>query len=95
MNQLQKIVLCFGLAFSAIGIIIQMILPFPYGLISALVLFVSLPAITKRFIIKYAEKKGGFSSLMPSKFEKICLRCGWKTKKDTCPRCESRQFRYT
>lgn len=95
MNPLQKISITFSLVFLTAAILVQMLVPFPFGLMAALGLFITLPLIVKQYLLRYMGKNGGLSRLLPPKFDKTCLKCGWKTKKDVCPRCESRQFRYT
>lgn len=86
MNQIrQYYAYLFGsLAFS-IGI--QMVLPFPYGLIAALAGFMAFPFLLRR----YQQKTGGYMERV--KMAKTCTVCGKGTKGSQCPRCGSKQFK--
>lgn len=93
MKQVQIIYFGVVIGSLAISIGLQMILPFPYGLIAAIGIFVALPQVLGR-IMKNKLKDLGFSMNGPPKAQKTCLTCGWQTNKAQCPRCDSKQFSY-
>ena len=75
-----------SLAFS-IGV--QMLLPYPYGLIVAIGSFVVFPLLARRIMIK----TGRLGYPERAKMTKTCTVCHCNTKGDTCKRCGSRQFK--
>lgn len=77
----------------AISIGIQMVLPFPYGMITAIGIFMAWPIIIRYGMMsKYVSNKYSF---MPKfKFEKHCISCGMKSSRDECSRCGSKSFNY-
>ena len=84
----------------AISIGIQLILPFPFGLIVAIVLFIGIPLYLQR---QYMNKMGGQGSRMFDMFNQqptdkvtvkyVCLVCNMKHKGGECPRCGSKLSR--
>lgn len=71
----------------AISIGIQLILPYPYGLIVSLGFFVMFPIIYKKMNLKMVlgNSTGVF---------KRCGVCGAKSNDRQCGRCGSKQFRF-
>ena len=87
----------------AISLALQMILPFPYGLILAISLFVIFPLFLRR---RYMSRmRGGYGSSDSGGFfgmgnpggsrsvKYVCLVCNNKHKGGTCPRCGSKMQR--
>lgn len=93
MKQIQSIYFGIVIGSLILSIGLQLILPFPFGLIVALAIFILLPAILNR-IMKNKFGDIGFSQTGPRKMDKTCLRCGLKTNKAQCHRCGSQQFSY-
>jgi hypothetical protein len=93
MKQIQIIYIGTILGSLVLSIGLQVLLPFPYGLIVAIGIFVALPQILGR-VMKNKLKDLGFGIMGPPKIEKTCLVCGCKSKKAECPRCGSKQFGY-
>ena len=84
-----------------VSIGIQMLLPFPYGLILAIFLFIGLPMLIRR---QYMSKMGGQGGGMgffggdqqPTDkvtVKYVCLVCNMKHKGGECPRCGSKMQR--
>ena len=77
----------------AISIGLQMILPFPFGLIAALALFTVYPLILRS---RAMRKMGGAGSVgggffgQGQSFKYICLACSNRFKGAICPRCGSK-----
>ena len=90
MNYKLYFVFLFGTLAISIGI--QMILPFPYGLIISIAFFICLPMITKKLLIKNGGL-GRFGGVEEVKMNKVCTVCGSKSKGRECSRCGSHQFR--
>lgn len=88
MNQFKQyyVYLFASLAFS-IGV--QMLLPYPYGLIIAIASFVVFPLIYRKAVLKMG--RAGYADRV--KMVKSCMVCGKKTGGDQCDRCGSRQFK--
>jgi hypothetical protein len=93
MKQVQVIYISVVLGSLVLSIGLQMLLPFPYGLIMAIGIFIALPQILGR-IMKNKLKDLGFSTMGPPKAQKTCLVCGRKSNKAQCSRCGSKQFGY-
>lgn len=95
------------LLFASIGISIglQLILPFPFGLIVAIALFISFPLLLRRRYINRmrgygnsgSSGGGGFFGLGSSggsgSVRYVCLVCNNKHKGGSCPRCGSKMQR--
>lgn len=77
----------------AVSIGIQMALPYPYGLIASLGLFMVFPFIYRK--IMKERLGGGYGYTKEVKLTKSCTVCGHKSKGDTCSRCGSHQFKMT
>ncbi len=89
----------------AISIGLQMILPFPYGLVAALGIFIAFPLfLRKRYMSRMGgyggnsgTRGGGFFGMgSPSDsigVKYVCLVCNNKHKGGTCPRCGSKTQR--
>ncbi len=89
----------------AISIGLQMILPFPYGLMAALGLFIAFPMLLRRRYMNRMRGYGGDSETRgggffgmgslggSTKVKYICLVCSNKHKGGTCPRCGSKMQR--
>ena len=99
-----KTYLIFLFASLAISIGLQLILPFPYGLIIAIGLFISFPLLLRRRYMSRMRGYGGASSGgggffgMGSSKESgsvryVCLVCNNKHKGGSCPRCGSKMQR--
>ncbi len=87
-----------------ISIGLQMILPFPYGLMVALGLFIAFPMLLRRRYMNRMRGYGGDSETSGGGFfglgsggstrvSYICLVCNNKHKGGTCPRCGSKTQR--
>jgi hypothetical protein len=88
----------------AISIGLQMILPFPYGLIAALGIFIAFPLLLRRRYMNRMGGAGGSSGTGTGGFfgmgnpgssavKYVCLVCNNKHKGGTCPRCGSKMQR--
>jgi len=89
----------------AISIGLQMILPFPYGLMAALGLFIAFPMLLRRRYMNRMRGYGGSSETSGGGFfgmgssegsvkvRYVCLVCNNKHKGGTCPRCGSKTQR--
>ena len=93
-----KVYLTFLFASLAISIGLQMILPWPFGLIAALAIFIALPLyLRKRYVGKMggydrAGMGGGFFGLGQRQggVKYVCLVCNNSYKGGACPRCGSK-----
>jgi hypothetical protein len=89
----------------AISIGLQMVLPFPYGLVAALGIFIAFPLFLRK---RYMSRMGGyggnsgtrgggfFGMSSPSdsiSVKYVCLVCNNKHKGGICPRCGSKMQR--
>ena len=96
-----KTYIIFLVASLVVSIGIQMVLPFPYGLGVALILFIAFPFFLRK---RYMGRMGGTGGSMfgmgansehnenrPIKY--ICLVCGNQHKASECPRCGSKTKR--
>ena len=70
----------------AISIGIQLILPYPYGVITALGFFVAFPIIYKKLRLDGIMAGNGVA--------KRCGVCGARSSGRQCGKCGSSQFRY-
>lgn len=86
-----KLYLAFLFGSLVISIGIQMLFPFPYGLILSIGFFVAMPYIARKLIIKNGSL--GRFGMEEVKMEKVCTVCGNKSKGRECSRCGSHQFR--
>ncbi len=98
--------LVFLFASLAVSIVLQIILPFPIGLVVAIGLFIAFPLLLRR---QYANRmrgyrssssdngRGGFFGLGSQTgsggIKYVCLVCNHKHKGGTCPRCGSKMQR--
>ena len=69
-----------------------MLLPFPYGLGVALCIFILMPVIVRKLMLKNGSL-GRFGGMEETKMHKMCTVCGNKSKGRECSRCGSHQFR--
>lgn len=92
-NKIQKIVLGVTVLSLVASIIVQIVFPWPFGLMVALTIFIVAPLISS-MIIKKKLGSFGFTNTYIPKMEKRCIACGKTTKKPVCPRCGSNQFKY-
>lgn len=88
----------------AVSIGLQMILPFPYGLILALGIFVAFPLFLRR---RYMSRMRGYGTGRGGGFggffgmnqgegggvKYVCLACNHKHRGGSCPRCGSKMQR--
>ncbi|HSD04829.1 MAG TPA: hypothetical protein VLB45_03645 [Nitrosopumilaceae archaeon] len=90
-----KSYLIFLFASLAVSIGLQMLLPWPYGLIAALAIFIAFPLFLRRRAMKrmgsFGEGGGFFGQSQGVKY--ICLTCNNKYKGGSCPRCGSKMKR--
>ena len=78
----------------AVSIGLQMAIPYPYGLITSLALFIVFPLIYRRIVLKTGKGAGRFGGIeQGTKFEMLCMVCGRKSKDRQCSRCGSKAFR--
>lgn len=83
----------------AVSIGLQMLLPFPYGLIAALAIFIVFPLFLRNRALKRMRGFGGdagsgggfFGQSQGVKY--ICLACNNRFKGGSCPRCGSKMKR--
>lgn len=104
-----KTYLIFLFASLGISIALQMVLPFPYGLVAAIGLFVSFPFLLRR---QYMNRMRGYGSSGPGGGNNrtggffglgsqtgsggvryVCLVCNNRHKGGACPRCGSKMQR--
>ena len=100
--------LIFLFASLAASIALQMIIPFPYGLIVAIGLFIAFPLLLRRQYTNRmrgyrssgsdnAGRTGGFFGLGSQTgsggIKYVCLVCNHKHKGGACPRCGSKMQR--
>lgn len=93
---MQKIKVYFTfsiLAFLSFSIVIQMILPVPFGLIAAIISFMIMPLILG-YAFKNKIHEFGVSIPGNVKLKKVCLVCNKESKDDSCSRCGSKAFKY-
>lgn len=93
MNQLQKLALKFILPTIGLGILIQILLPFPYNIMVTLVSMLFMPLVFG-YVVRKKFGNIGINFTKERIIEKTCSVCGNKTKEGQCPRCGSKQFRY-
>lgn len=88
----------------AISIGLQMVLPFPYGLVAVLALFIAFPLLLRKQYMRRmrgygdsgSSRGGGFfgmGSSGGSSVRYVCLVCNNKHKGGSCPRCGSKMQR--
>jgi len=85
----------------AISIGLQMILPFPYGLVVSMAIFIAFPMLLrKRYMGRMSGSGdsgsgGGFFGMNSggTSVRYMCLVCSNKHKGGTCPRCGSKMQR--
>ncbi len=79
----------------AISIGLQMILPFPFGLIAAIAVFAVYPLVLRNRAIQrmgnMGTASGGFGQVQGFKY--VCLACSNRFKGAICPRCGSKMKR--
>lgn len=92
-----KTYLIFLFASLAISIGLQMVLPFPYGLGAALVVFIVFPLLLRRRFMNKIKGTNGFGSnffgFQGQNMRYVCLSCNNKFKGTECPRCGSKMKR--
>lgn len=89
-----KMFLVFLFGSLAVSIGLQLLLPFPYGIATALGLFILFPLVARKVLAGRMAGAGKFGGLeFGSKLQKICAICGKKEKNRECGRCGSRQFK--
>ena len=91
-----------------ISIGLQMILPFPYGLVAAIGLFIAFPFLLRRQYMNRMRGYGGRSSTGSSRaggffglgsqgesggVRYVCLVCNNRHRGGSCPRCGSKMQR--
>jgi hypothetical protein len=88
-----------------LGIILVLILPFPYDFFSVIALFILINFLRDRTILKRFGGTGGikdlFSSLSPfmsannqsSQLKYYCMSCGKEHREIACPNCGSKMKR--
>jgi len=83
----------------AVSIGLQMLLPFPFGLIAALAIFIAFPLFLRNRALKRMGGMGTDSGAGGGFFGQsqgvkyICLACNNRFKGGTCPRCGSKMKR--
>ena len=78
----------------AVSIGLQMAIPYPYGLIVSLGLFIAFPLIYKKIVLKVGKGAGRFGGIEHgTNFAMVCMVCGKKSKERQCSRCGSKAFR--
>ena len=79
----------------AISIGLQMLLPWPFGLITALAIFIVFPLFLRKRALRrmggFGDGGGFFGQSQGIKY--ICLTCSNKFKGGACPRCGSKMKR--
>ncbi|MEK6931242.1 MAG: hypothetical protein AABZ37_03605 [Thermoproteota archaeon] len=96
-----KTYLIFLFASLAISIGLQMILPFPYGLVVSMAIFIAFPMLLrKRYMGRMSgsgdsRTGGGFFGMNSggTGVRYMCLVCSNKHKGGACPRCGSKMQR--
>jgi len=97
-NYKSYLIFLFGSLAVSIGL--QMILPWPFGLIAALAIFIVFPLFLRNRALKrmgggFGGDQGGgggfFGQSQGVKY--ICLTCNNRYKGGTCPRCGSKMKR--
>ena len=90
---------------AAISIAIQMVIPFPYGLIVVLGIFILFPLLMRRRYMSRLRGYGGEGSgpgggggffgmnSSTSSVKYVCLVCNNRFKGGSCPRCGSKMKR--
>lgn len=77
----------------AISIGLQMILPWPFGLIAALAFFALYPLLLRNRAMQKMNGFGGGSFGMGQGFRYSCLACNNRFRGSSCPRCGSNMKR--
>src|SRR5713226_4995077 len=95
-NYKSYLIFLFGSLAVSIGL--QMILPWPFGLMAALAIFIVFPLFLRNRALKrmggYGGEPGGGGFFGQSQGVKyICLTCSNKYKGGSCPRCGSKMKR--
>lgn len=74
----------------AVAITTQLLLPFPWGLLTAISIFVIFPLAYRKYVFK-----GGsiFSIGKQGGVRWVCLTCGKQGKDSPCKRCGGKQFK--
>lgn len=90
----------FILAFSlGVSIGLQLLLPYPYGIFSALGIFLGFPFLLRKMqAAKFGTSftnKFGSNEYQEKKLVKTCMTCGNRTSNRLCKRCGSSSFRYS
>ena len=94
--------LVFLFASLAVSIGLQLVLPFQYGLVSALAIFIIFPLLLrKRYMAKMRGSGGSGFGLGGGLFGQgqgtgvryVCLTCNHRFKGGDCPRCGSKMKR--
>jgi len=95
-NYKSYLIFLFGSLAVSIGL--QMILPWPFGLMAALAIFIVFPLFLRNRALKrmggFGGESGGGGFFGQSQGVKyICLTCNNKYKGGACPRCGSKMKR--
>ena len=77
----------------AISIGLQMILPWPYGLIAAIAVFALYPLLLRNRMVSKFSGMGGGSFMQGQGFRYVCLACNNRFKGAICSRCGSKMKR--
>ena len=77
----------------AISIGLQMILPFPFGLIAAIAVFAVYPLVLRNRAMRKMGNTGMGAGSFGQSFKYVCLACSNRFKGAICPRCGSKMKR--
>ncbi|MDE1766782.1 MAG: hypothetical protein KGI27_11005 [Thaumarchaeota archaeon] len=77
----------------AISIGLQMILPFPFGLIAALAVFTVYPLFLRNRAMRRMGNIGMGGGSFGQGFKYVCLACSNRFRGAICPRCGSKMKR--
>jgi hypothetical protein len=90
-----RMYLIFLFASLAISIGLQMVLPFPFGLVIALGIFIAFPLVLRKKMMGRMGGSGGFgggffgTNQSTPTVKYVCLTCNNRFKGRECPRCGS------
>jgi hypothetical protein len=72
----------------AVALTTQLLLPFPFGLIVAVSIFILFPLAYRRYVFK-----NGSIFTIKSKLKMMCITCGKKSNDRNCKRCGGNIFK--